>query len=527
MWNVLFRARESFARDQRGNVAILFAFTAIPLIALLGGAVDVTRHQRHEMALLNAMDAATIALVRQGELSDAEADKFVNDFIGAMVDSKDDPMLHMASFDATKIEGGYRVSSKGTMDTAFLPVVGMDEMSLNLSTEVMESTGKYEIALALDNTGSMDEHGRIEALRDAAGQLVDDLYKEPGTEDRVEMALIPFVTAVNIKSATPAVPGIVDRLCRPVAEDRRQDGLRLQLLRPRRQPVNRETLFKQMRVDLEGLRGSARRRARRGRHAPDDRRRPAGFPISGRTSRTAAATGNPLSHATATTGGTTDWNRLRDIDKYDVPRGHEGERHHERGPERRPARAPIVELTNDTRAHARRDRPDEAPQRGRLGNNSGTNVAQGLPGAWRVLSPDAPFDQGANYEDKETQKVLVLLSDGRNQVVAERRRARSPTTPPTAISPPAGCGTTQLPHRRARCRRESRAHLRDSQGEGHPPLHDPLPGRFRRDAGPLPRMRLQGRRTASRSTSTSRTPARSRRPLQEIGEDLTSLRVAR
>ena len=41
----------------------------------------------------------------------------------------------------------------------------------------MTSGGKYEIALALDNTGSMAEHGRIEALRDAADQLVDDLYR--------------------------------------------------------------------------------------------------------------------------------------------------------------------------------------------------------------------------------------------------------------------------------------------------------------------------------------------------------------
>src|SRR5688572_3392972 len=109
MRNVLFRARESFARNERGNVAILFAATAVPLIALLGGAVDMARHQSHEKQLLNAMDAATIALVRQGELSDAEADKFVNDFIGAMVNPKSDPMLHMKSFDATKIEGGYRV----------------------------------------------------------------------------------------------------------------------------------------------------------------------------------------------------------------------------------------------------------------------------------------------------------------------------------------------------------------------------------------------------------------------------------
>jgi hypothetical protein len=53
-------------------------------------------------------------------------------------------------------------------------------------------------------------------------------------------------------------------------------------------------------------------------------------------------------------------------------------------------------------------------------NNSGTNIAQGLVWAWRAISPDSPFvgHEGVSYKNKEVQKVVVLLSDGRNQVVA-------------------------------------------------------------------------------------------------------------
>lgn len=201
MLKVLFRARQRFDQDQRGNVAILFAFTAIPLIGLLGGAVDVTRHQRYKADLLSAMDATAIALVRQGDLSDAKADEFVNSYIAPMLPGQgSDRTLHMQRFNAIGIEGGYRVVSDGYMDTAFLPIVGISDMALDLETEVVASGGKYEIALALDNTGSMQNHGRIGALRDAATQLVDDLYGKDGAKDRVKMALIPFVTAVNIKA---------------------------------------------------------------------------------------------------------------------------------------------------------------------------------------------------------------------------------------------------------------------------------------------------------------------------------------
>ena len=126
MSKVLFRARDRFARDQRGNVAILFAFSAIPLVGLLGGAVDVTRHHRYKAELLNAMDATTIALVRSEPESDAEADEFVNRYIASMLPGNGtDRTLHMSAFDAIEVEGGYRVVSNGYMDTAFMPVVGI------------------------------------------------------------------------------------------------------------------------------------------------------------------------------------------------------------------------------------------------------------------------------------------------------------------------------------------------------------------------------------------------------------------
>ena len=61
-------------------------------------------------------------------------------------------------------------------------------------------------------------------------------------------------------------------------------------------------------------------------------------------------------------------------------------------------------------------------------NNSGTNVAEGLTWGWRVLSPEEPFSQGAPYADAETQKVLVLLSDGRNQIVRNGEATQSDYT---------------------------------------------------------------------------------------------------
>ncbi len=43
-----------------------------------------------------------------------------------------------------------------------------------------------------------------------------------------------------------------------------------------------------------------------------------------------------------------------------------------------------------------------------------TSVVEGAMWGWRVLSPGVPFTEGAAYNDGQTNKVLVLMTDGRN-----------------------------------------------------------------------------------------------------------------
>ena len=418
------RALAPILADQRGNVAVLFAAAAIPLIGLLGGAVDLARHARYEAQIASTLDAAALALVRRGAKSDAEADRFVNDFIAARdphlaaADSGKargpgpagrDPMLHLARFDATAIPGGYRVASAGYMDTAFMPLVGIETLRLDLEAEVMGATGRYEVALALDNTGSMRERGRIEALRGAASALVDDLYSEDGAAERVRMALIPFVTAVNIK--TPGVYREAEWI--EPAGDPEIYGQAFS------RPADRLKLFRQMGVAFKGC-----VEARAG-HDEDD-----AAPVDAATRWVPYLwPDEPDGWANSyleDIGGGDPWDRLRNVDKYVPRQGRPVADTTGAGPNAACPR-PIVELTADTgrlQDEIRRMKPHNVSG----GNHSGTNVAEGLAWAWRVLSPGEPYSQGAAYADRQTTKVLVLLSDGRNQIVPNARVTRSDYT---------------------------------------------------------------------------------------------------
>ena len=43
-----------------------------------------------------------------------------------------------------------------------------------------------------------------------------------------------------------------------------------------------------------------------------------------------------------------------------------------------------------------------------------TNIAMGLVWGWHLLSPNAPFAEGVPYDDKNTRKFVVLMTDGQN-----------------------------------------------------------------------------------------------------------------
>jgi Flp pilus assembly protein TadG len=55
----------ALGNDHRGNVFVLFGAAAIPLMLILGGAVDFARYTRYRTDLANAVDAAPLALARK------------------------------------------------------------------------------------------------------------------------------------------------------------------------------------------------------------------------------------------------------------------------------------------------------------------------------------------------------------------------------------------------------------------------------------------------------------------------------
>jgi hypothetical protein len=230
------------------------------------------------------------------------------------------------------------------------------------------------------------------------------------------MALVPFTTTVNIRGAA----------FKPEWLDPSGIGLGAHRLDSYDRPVSRLDIFDALgggRSGPDGLpvawKGCVEARA--GGHDVDDAEPGANATTrwtpylspDGADRDTASKTpGYAMQNsyiADATSGRGTALDRMRNVDKYFRPIvGSSLDLFDEESGPNQACRGPIVELTNN---RSRMDRAIEAMQPGGY-----THIPEGLAWGWRVLSHDEPFDQGAEYDDVNTQKVLVLLSDGKNTV---------------------------------------------------------------------------------------------------------------
>jgi Mg-chelatase subunit ChlD len=90
------------------------------------------------------------------------------------------------------------VTASGTVPTTFTRLLGQQKLDISSSAQVKWGVKKLELALVLDNTGSMANHDKLVQLKAASHNLLTTLQnaaKQPGD---VKVAIIPFDKIVNI-----------------------------------------------------------------------------------------------------------------------------------------------------------------------------------------------------------------------------------------------------------------------------------------------------------------------------------------
>ena len=152
-----------FASDARGNVAMISAFV-IPLLLLITfGGIDIHRASTVKANLQDALDAATLAAARSQFTDDAGITRVGLASLQANLAPYKDITLLTAQttfkLDSTgAVVGDTKVDVSALVANIILPRTGAatgDKIPVSAHSEVLRSNNRIEVALVIENTGSM------------------------------------------------------------------------------------------------------------------------------------------------------------------------------------------------------------------------------------------------------------------------------------------------------------------------------------------------------------------------------------
>lgn len=397
---------DEFIRDRRGNIAIIFSFMVMTLAIIGGGAADYVYAVNARSRLQDAVDATTLALANQHSSGDvltatdtATAQKLLPFHFDARYGT-------LGAITAGSTTSSVTTTASATTKTVFLRVIAIPSFTFTATSTVVWSNNSLEVALVLDNTGSMASSGKMDALKTAATNMIESLKTKVTSPYTLKFSLVPFSNFVKVGS-TYASASWIDQGA--TARSSYYDSYFSA-------HVNRMTAYAKLGKTWPGcvetrpspydIDETAPSLA-----TPDTLFVPSFYPDEPDTTN-----GWPNSYMKDQTSYySSDWTRLVYAAKYTSPSGTDfsnqtffGGYPYPKGPGFMCDVQPLQRLTTDYSSLESQISAMKA-----VGS---TNIPEGIAWGWRTLSPKTPFADGAAYSDGHTIKIMVLLTDGTNAI---------------------------------------------------------------------------------------------------------------
>lgn len=206
------------AYDQRGNAAMIVGFALLAITGSAGLAVDSIVAISVKSKMQSALDAAGLAAGRVNDSSDAiaEAEKVFNANFAL-----DEDMATLKDLTVTPSSDGDALTLSATAEvpTRIMKVAGFNSLTVSASSVINRMVRQMELALVMDNTGSMDSGDKIGAMKSAASDLVKIVFGSSETHPNLWVSLIPYTATVNVgpqhTSWLAAGDGVFDTVNKP------------------------------------------------------------------------------------------------------------------------------------------------------------------------------------------------------------------------------------------------------------------------------------------------------------------------
>ncbi|CAN7284338.1 pilus assembly protein TadG-related protein [Phenylobacterium sp. LjRoot225] len=395
--------------DERGNIAMITTLAIIPLTVASLGAVDLTRTIAARVELQDALDAAALATGRSDSQDAAQLQALGERILKLNLSGASDFTLTSAVF-TIGANNQIVASAKATFQPMLTSFSGGGPVDLAASTEVMRANSILEIAMVLDNTGSMGDTlgsggSKLSYLKTAASSFIDTMAKaskQSTISNSIQISLVPFSNMVRVGSTYRNATWMD------------QSGV---------SPLNNEIFTTAAGVTQTGNRWAYFDKIDPWRGCVEMRKAPYDIQDTPPTSADPASLFTPLfapdeqdeqngndylKDPTKDANGntlTTWWAVQGDTNKYltvtakPKPSG-------SKGPNAGCSLQTIQRLTTDFTALKSAVNS--------MTDGGETNIPNGLMWGWHTLSPNAPFADGVAYLTPKHKKIVVLMTDGDN-----------------------------------------------------------------------------------------------------------------
>lgn len=208
----VYEALSNFSRDVRGNAAMIFALCLLPMMLVIGFAIDAGRMISAEKKMQEVTDSAVLAGARtyldSSGLSEADQKAAAIAAAKAVFAENLKNMGAELTGDTFNVaineDGEMSAVSNATLPMHFGGLFGRSSVDIGVNSAAMAGDArKVEVILALDNTSSMFEEQRFTKMRQAAKGFVNIMFDETPSDGLMAIGVVPWASVVNINSEAP------------------------------------------------------------------------------------------------------------------------------------------------------------------------------------------------------------------------------------------------------------------------------------------------------------------------------------
>lgn len=192
--------------DSRGNTLAMLAASMVPIAAMVGSGLDMSRSYMAQAKMQNACDAAALAARREmvGNTWSTEAQEEGERFFefnfpeGTMSAENLTYVVEQSADD----DGTVLVTASADIPTTIMSMFGKQSVPISVECEANQDYGNNDIMVVLDVTGSMNSapssggSSKISRLRTGATGLYRALAN--ATNTRTRFGFMPYSMTVNV-----------------------------------------------------------------------------------------------------------------------------------------------------------------------------------------------------------------------------------------------------------------------------------------------------------------------------------------